>query len=272
MKTLLVPTDFSDSANNALRYACELAQQANCAIILLHCYQIPAGQGNVLIDFKDILERDSQTGLKKTVDAVQDEDFAAGLKFHTESYYGFLPEGIEVHAKKYAADLIVMGTTGASTLAKKWFGSNTAHLLKNTHLPVLVVPAGAKWQTWNQVIVATDYVPAKSGNIIRQLKKLDGSFNLRFDVLHVIQHENEPADFNKFESAFIAAVGSTNLTFHYQPAADVTQGILNYVEDHNCDLLVMLRRKHGFMEQLFQASATRKMALHAKNPVLLLQD
>lgn len=225
-----------------------------------------------MIDFKDILEKDSQIGLHTLHERILTNPAGDGVTLHLESYYGFLYEGVETISKKYKADLIVMGTTGASTLSRRIFGSNTSHLIKRIHRPILAVPSAAVWRSWNHTILATDFTSDRPAAVYTHLKSLTNGMKVSLDVLHIIENTERKPDFGKMESRFIAEVGNTNVEFHYEPAETVVDGILNYTLRHDCDVLVMLKHRHGFVEQLFNTSATRKLALHMKNPILILPE
>jgi Universal stress protein family len=168
--------------------------------------------------------------------------------------------------------LIVMGTTGGSNFSKRFFGSNTSNLIKRIEIPILAVPSGAKWQGWNHTLLAADFIPIKTGSCYQRLKKLTNGMPVHVEILHVITSQEPLTDYARFESEMIDSVKSENLQFHYQPGESVVDGILHYTKDHPCDVIVMLKRKHGFLEQLFVESATRKMTLHTKNPILILQE
>ena len=272
MKNILIPVDFSDNAYNALLYGCALAKEINAEIILIHCYQIPLGQGTVMIDFLDILEKDSMQGLNKFLNRVQSETEYFDIEIKTHSYNGFLTEGIDELIIKYEPVMIVMGTTGGSNFSKRFFGSNTSAVIKRVDIPVLAIPSGAKWQGWNHTLLATDFIPVKTGSCYQRLKKLTNGMPVHVEILHVITPEEKQEDFSKLESQMIDSVKTENLEFHYQPGESVVDGILHYTKEHPCDVIVMLKRKHGFLEQLFVESATRKMSLHTKNPILILQE
>lgn len=272
MKNILIPVDFSDNAYNALLYGCALAKEINAEITLLHCYQIPLGQGTIMIDFLDILEKDSIQGLNKFLNRIHNESVFFDVEIKTRSYNGFLSEGIDEQIRKDKTAMIVMGTTGGSNFSKRFFGSNTSNVIKRVEIPVLAVPSGAKWQGWNHTLLATDFIPSKTGTCYQRLKKITNGMPVHVEILHVITPEETRADFAKLESQMIDSVKSDDLAFHYQPGESVVDGILHYAKDHTCDVIVMLKRKHGFLEQLFVESATRKMSLHTKNPILILQE
>lgn len=240
---------------------------------MLNCYQVPAGQGTVMIDFKDILEKDSHTGLHKMYDRILTNPASDGVIFTLESYYGFLYEGVETITRKYKTELVVIGTTGASTFTRRIFGSNTSHLIKRLNRPILAIPAGATWRNWNHTIIAADYSGNRPVTMFTHLKKLTNGMPVSLDVLHVIDKPDESSrEYDKIESRFIAAIGNTQVNFHYEPAESIVEGILNYTQTHECDVLVMLRRKYNFIEQLFHSSATQHLTLHTKNPILLLPE
>lgn len=225
-----------------------------------------------MIDFKDILERDSINGLQDFQEKVQSEFGITPVSIEVESHYGYLTEGVEMMLKKNPIDLIVMGTAGASNFVKKIFGSNTSQLLRKIKTPILTVPAGAEWHGWHHTIFASDFLNDNSGLVFSKFRKLINGMKINIDILHVIDKASASGSYAKIESKFMADSAKEKLEFHYEPANNPVDGILSYTGSHPCDLLVMLKRKHGFVEELFTTSATRQLALHSKNPVLMIQD
>lgn len=272
MKRILVPTDFSAVAYNALAYACGLAKATRAEIVLLNCYQLPASYSNILIDLRDILEKDSLDGLNMTLNQISREEPCQGVTITPQSYYGFLVEGVNEVAAQFDIDLVIMGTTGANTLIRRFFGSNTSQVLKRIDRPVLAVPANVKWRGWENTVFATDFVKNHSAQTYQNLMNLASGVPVHLDVLHVITEQENQTNFERYESNFIADTENPQVDFHYIAGNSISEGILSYIESHPCNLLVMLRREHSLMEQIFNRSSTRSMSLLSPKPLLLLRE
>ena len=61
-------------------------------------------------------------------------------------------------------------------------------------------------------------------------------------------------------------------SYHYTENEDVVEGIRQFIEKHNIDMMVMLARKHSLFHRMIHQSQTRKMAFHALVPLLTLQE
>lgn len=270
MKTFVVPTDFSDVAKEALLYACHLAKESDAQLIILNCYRLPSSQSLVMIDLKDILEKDSISGLSNQIALIRERTEFNQIQIITESFYGFLAEGLDYIIKKHTPDLVIMGTTGANSLGNKILGSNTTHVIKKIKTPILVVPEKAEWEKWSNVVIASDFHFNGEVNSIKQVKKIVNGMKVNLDVLHVLDKTHSENNFEKSESQMLSLLEESKVAFYYEPAENITEGIISFIQKHDLDLLVMFKRKHGFLEQLFQQSATKNLALHSTCPVLLL--
>lgn len=271
MKTILVPTDFSDNAKVALDYAIELSKEIGARILLMNCYQMPSGSANVMIDFHDILEKDAIKELDDVLKSIDTKD-RKDVEIIPVAHYGYLEDGAEALGKSYRIDLIVMGTSGAGSLKNKFFGSNTTNLLKKISVPMLVIPKGATWKGWNNIHVAFDPDTKKNGAIFRNVLDLIAPMKTHFDVIHVIKDEESEALRNDLKNRVTNAIGSDDFDMNFEQATTTTDGILKHISYNPCDLLVMVRKNHSFLEKLMHASVTKQMAIHTNKPLLLYKD
>ena len=153
MNTILVPTDFSAVAANALKAAKHLAKKSNAAIHLVHFYQLPLADysnPDMLLP-TEILEHhkhEANVALQNLVASLKEEGFDAdaSLKF------GLLTEEIESLASSLNSMMIVMGTTGASNIVNKLIGSNAANVLQHTEHPILLIPSNCHCDSFSNIV------------------------------------------------------------------------------------------------------------------------
>lgn len=271
MNKLLVPVDFSEVSFNALKYAYELAFENHSEIVLLNCFEIPARHVNVMIDLKDILEKDAERGLIDFEERVKSE-FISDILIHKESFYGTLNQGIEAMVLKYQVDLVIMGTKGASSSLRKLIGTNSSSALKNVNCPFLIVPDGYNFSGWNHTVYATDFKQHPTFDIFKKFKKLINGMQFNLDVLHVIDNTAEEQNFEKLESKFIADSENKNVTFHYSSSDNATHGIQEYVIKNSVDLLVLIKHNYSYLNKLFHDSASKQLVMDSSIPVLVFQD
>lgn len=263
MKTILVPTDFSENANKALEYAIHLAKEINAKVVVLNSYQIPSGSSNVMINFADILEQDSKEELEKCVGKY--EKLFPGVEFIKYSCYGYINEAIEIVAKHYEVDLIVMGTAGASNIKSRVFGSNTVNTLKKIDFPIIVVPKDVEFKPWDKIILAsnTDVNIVKAVDFMNKLTEIK-----ELDIISVVEpNQKNPKD----RQALKMALGDTNFKLHTEENSDVVEGISTFVNDHNSDIIILIRKTYSFIERIMHTSVTKQLALHTKKPLLLFK-
>jgi nucleotide-binding universal stress UspA family protein len=137
---VLVPIDFSTTADRALAYAIALAQQLQARLTLLHVLdltpvtmdEMPAG---VAATYLDDLETDAQHLLQASLERVQ----RAGLQAESLLVQGTPTQTIVDTAGEQGVDLIIMGTHGRTGLAHVFLGSVAEHVVRQGPCPVLVV-------------------------------------------------------------------------------------------------------------------------------------
>ena len=130
MMTIIVPTDFSQVANNAARYATQMISgQYDTKLVLFHVYDKPseAEEANNLLQK---LREELQTNTIANVETRAEEG-------------GDIIDHLERMGRHLGADLIVMGITGKSRLEKVFLGSNTLKMVERNICPVLIIPPSA---------------------------------------------------------------------------------------------------------------------------------
>ena len=184
MKNIVVPTDFSDNANNALKYAINLAIQFGSKVHLIHAYEIPTTQTGVVGSLRRFMEQDAEEGLSKIVAEYKDH-FIKESRLEAQAIEGYTDEVIYGYAKRLGADLIVMGTQGAGAVKGIFFGSNTSKVISNSAVPVLAVPKGYSYKMIKDITLAIDNKVISSDEVLKPLVTLAKEYKAHVSVLHV---------------------------------------------------------------------------------------
>ena len=144
LKTILVPTDFSEPSTAALDYAKQLADRFDASIHVLHVVQDPARQPWVLetygVSSLDVLA-DITTQAQKDLEHALPETERRKYKAELVTGVGSPSGEIMNYAQKNNVDLIVMGTHGRGALAHAILGSVTERVVRFAPCPVLTVRA-----------------------------------------------------------------------------------------------------------------------------------
>lgn len=270
IKKILVPTDFSKCAENAAKFAGEIAVKFNAEITLYHIYTIPvvdpvvpAGSLDSMIEE---MENSSHANLKKAIEKMQKAFPGVTVKGKTKS--GFAVPEIISHAKKSKHDLIVMGTTGASGIEELLVGSNTASVLAKSECPVLAIPARSKYAEIKSILYTTD-LTMPEGKTFGGLIDFAKGFGANITVLHV---KNELDRYFKmseirFEN-YGKMAGYSKVKYDEVKSEKIYDALNKYINQGNFDVVAMATHHRGFFDKIFHRSLTKRMAYHTKIPLL----
>ena len=273
MKLIIVPTDFSPLADNAMKYAIDLAEAINAKIMLLNAYQIPISYTEVpLATFSlDQIQQLSKEKLKETKEHV---DTITGGKIHvyTESVLGDISEEVYKLCKTLDPYALIIGTRGVSGVGRFFLGSNTLAILSKTETPVFVIPPGVKFRKFHKIGLATDMHDVVESTPIEPIRKLINTFNAELYVLNVdFEKENFSSSTPEEYINLDTMLAGLNPIYENIENKDVDQGISEFAEKNNLDLVITLPKKHSFLEKVFEKSHTRDLIHHTNIPLLCFQ-
>lgn len=274
MKSILVPVDFSEIAENASRYALRLAAVFEAEVTLL--YGIPPGPNHAspfvitpYAELKEAAKRKMHLFQHKCLTSLKNE-LSPLLKVSTSIEYGDLDNVVGTLVEQKSVDLIVMGTKGKSNAWRSAFGSNATYLLNAAPCPVLVVPAVATYQRIQNVCIGVD----ESKNGLQQLEayfKLLSPFSPSVHLIKVLQKEEGLTDFVETSMEALRAYPKlmTRTTIATIVNPSIVSGLLDYAKTNSCELVVMNRPSKGWLERIFSASNTRQAVLESEIPILI---
>lgn len=269
--TILVPTDFSETAENALKYAASLALSFDAKIVLMHAFRMRHVGNTIMIDITDVLRKDAEADLQRQRKIVADLDLNIDVETHAVDHE-FL-NAIAVTEKQVSADLIVMGTTGASGLKGAFFGSNTQSILKHTTSPVLAVPPSYKFEGVNDVTIVTDLQPFSSDRPAAVINYFAKQFKAQSHFLTVdTATQKKQVEYAALASANDSQFEDIPHQYDLVTGQNVQEGVKDFLSRQNTQLLVVVPRKHTFIDKLFRKSVSRKLMLEPTIPLLVIND
>ncbi len=270
MKTILVPTDFSENAVNALYYAIEMAKAEKAKLILLHVYHMDYAnqqlQANPKKDEITEAEKRSDKQLKGLFTKVA---HAGKVKCEMVSKLDLAVDGILATAEEKNVDLIIMGTKGASGLGKFLFGSNTASVIEKASCPVIAVPEGATYQSLKKITYATDY-HASDLSVIKQLAEMADPLKAQITILHIYEKDEAKAkeEMTRFELEIGKKINYENISYQVISGSNTEEALEKYLKSEATDLLVLCTHKRDSLDKLFGSSITKKLAYQTKVPLM----
>jgi nucleotide-binding universal stress UspA family protein len=272
MENILVATDFSKSATNAVEYAIELAMTMNCRLHLFHAYHIPINYGEVPFPVNEAERRENATTRLESLKKEILERLGGKIQVQTHLQEGIFHRDFLLACQRIKPDLVVMGSQGKSATERFIFGSHTIHAMKHLNCPLLTVPPLARFSVVRKVALACDIENNSDALPVGTIKSIVKVFNPEFHVLNIRKNE----EYNPsliFESGVLQEkLKDLNPHFHFITSEDTDETILSFTENNEINLLVVIPKIHGLLEKLNHRSHTKQFILHSHVPVLSIRQ
>lgn len=278
MKKILVPTDFSDHAEYALKVAAQIARKNNAEIYLLHMLELPShisddgiGESKAVGASAGVPE--VMFFMEKTRERFQDvlnESYLEGITIIEAIQFDKAFDGIIGHSKKHDIDLVVMGSHGASGFQEMFIGSNTEKVVRTSDIPVLVIKKDEGEFNPQKFVFASDF----SDEIKKPFAKVVEFANTFNAELHLVL-VNTPSDFKSTHAAekiirdFAAQFDiKNNYAPHIYNDVNIEKGVLHFANSINADLIGMCTHGRQGLAHFFNGSVSEDLVNHAVRPVV----
>ena len=275
MKTIIVPTDFSPVATNAMKFAVDMATNINASVMLFHVYQVPVSMSDVPIVMvsAEELRRSSETKLQELKYDLR-HTTEGKIKIYTEARMGDVSDELEDVCKHIQPFAVIMGTNGASGVERILFGSTTLTAIRHLTCPVIVVPPGKEYGNGIKKIgFACDFDKVIESTPVKFLKAIVKEFGAELHVLNV-DHENKHFKPETPEESMMlhTLLEDLNPRYHFIDNADIEDGINDFVDVNNIDLLITIPKKHKLLDSLFKNSSTKQLVAQSHVPVMCVHE
>lgn len=277
MKSILVPTDFSENANTAIEFALELAKPFDAKVLVANIYTpntIHFGIVNPAIrEETESARKVAEAKLISICNIAKDQYGPTACSY--EFVVGEMVESIQELVTKYSVNLIVMGTRGATGLSKIFFGSNTVRVLEKVMCPVLAIPQDSAFKTPQRIVYASDFNISELKHI-NELVTIAKAFGAELIMTHVTTNSETLLSEEMLQRNFSKRVGEiTNyspITYLVKYDEDIGRALESFAIQVDADWIAMLTHKRSLFEKLYNPSLTKAMAYHTKIPLLALKD
>lgn len=273
MKTIIIPTDFSPSAINAMNYAADMAIAINASILLFHVYSVPISMTDVpvmLVSVED-LEKNARFQMEELKQNL--EHLISGkVPVSYETRLGDTVDELESLCERVQPFAVVMGARGATGL-DALLGSTTLAAVRRLKWPVICVPTGKEYGTGiHKIGLACDFKDVET-TPAGTIKDVTENFHADLHVLNVDhKHENDNGNSNKETQLLQSMLESAKPVYDFIDHENVEEGISEFAEKNNLDLLIVIPKKHNFWERLFNKSSTKQLVSHSHIPVMCIHE
>lgn len=260
MKNILVPVGSSTNAQSNLQYAIDLASfigDVNVYVISVFKEFSKAGTGTRL---NRIMEEDTQSNIEKVIKAVDHKD----IHVIAHPLKGDIVEGVERFNKHIPVDLMIIGPRSNSIKEEVFLGNTSGKLVKQTNIPILVVPEGYAFKTAENILMAFKN-DANNKKTLKPLIELVHTFDAQLDLLNVVT-----PDSTSDEPKIHKSMNNIKRSMKTTENATTFQGVLEHFQSHNPDMLCVVRRKRGFFQKLWEKNVILKKEFYCSVPLLVL--
>jgi len=273
MKRIIVPIDFSEHSEYALEAAANLAKKYGSELFVLHMLELSNAilttAGNAIneeaVFYYKLAEQRFEEFLKK--------DFLEGVKVTPiVKHFKVFSEVNEV-ANEHQANLIVMGSHGASGVKEVLVGSNTEKVVRHAEVPVLVIKHNPILLDFENGVFASDF----SDEAITPYLKAKVTFKKLGATMHLVYVNSPDGNFrssteiDKRVSLFLKkADGSLDNLSNVHVVSDysIEKGILNFANNIGADLIAVATHGRKGLAHFFEGSISEDLANHSTLPVM----
>ncbi|VVV01385.1 universal stress protein [Mesonia sp.] len=268
MKRILLPTDFSENAYNAISYALHFFKDEKCHFILLNT--LYNSDYIIYSSLNTLYENNSLKKLEQLRKHIVTEFNNPNHEFESVSSFNMLYQEIEERAKNKEIDLIVMGTNGASGGEEILFGTHTVHAIQIAKCPLLAIPSNYKYKELEHILFATKYEIDFAQYQMSLIKNLAEKRNAKIHVMHANFGNRLTDEQLQSKKDLDSFFDETSHDFNSVYKDSVPEAIEEFNKEKPIDLLVMIKHRRSFIEKLLFSSIINEIGFNAKFPFLVL--
>jgi nucleotide-binding universal stress UspA family protein len=278
MNKILVPSDFSDQANNAFDLALDLSRKSGAALHLLHVIEpvtstvgmtMPGTYMDNSMDQVFMMQLLSRS--KEKVQQFLEDPKYKGLPVIVETAVDRLSSKVDEYVKEHGIDLIVMGTKGSGGLEEILIGSNAEKIVRHSTCPVITVRTAPIPFEVKNIVFATN-CEEDAPAMIHLLKGMQRFFDatLHLVTINTPAHFQTDRDMKKKQLEFAEKCELRNFTLNIYNDSGEESGIIYFADEIHADLIALGTHGRSGLARLLSGSIAEDVVNHAKRPVLTL--
>lgn len=278
MKKIIVPTDFSPTAEKAQNFAVQSAKLFDAEVTLLHAFEIEkfttadyTGYDNDLV--KKMMDQ-IEKSFNKAKQYIADMDDVE-VKTHLSSYS--LNTSIKEIEKENQADLIVMGTIGQGGIGRSLWGTRTSSLIGKAKTPIMVIPYNYTWKKPSKILFLTNKFE-KDPEILNYIFEWAGLYTANVEVGVFTDVDGDKAEkffenkekLEEYESFIKEEFYEKSIVSQHLVGYEIEDTLNEYIQENEVDMVVMVTYPRGILSRLFNKSLTKEMSYNTQIPLLAI--
>lgn len=278
-KRILIPTDYSQNAFNAIEYAMKLFQNESCEFFIMNSYYLSGMDRDNLLVPKPSKEKrkeaEDRAGQKMEDLKTKMRPFEQNEKhdFFYKVEFGPFFQTIKNEVEKKEIELVVMGTQGQSDEKSVILGSNAVNLIEKIRsCPVLTIPSVATFKNPNEIVFPTSF---RTHYKLKELDMLVEIAQITKAPIRILHIQNKRALTKAQEenmAVLLKALESAEVTQHRLYYIDVSDGVKAFVQSRESEMIAFVNKKHMFFGSIFSNPMAKELAMQTKVPLLAMND
>jgi nucleotide-binding universal stress UspA family protein len=278
MKKIIIPTDFSKNAYDALHYATQLFAEEKCKFIIIHSFEnqvsnltsrVDIGKTEALVEE---LYNSCEAQCDEVIDQIVLETKNDKHTYETIATSLTLSRALNKLTEKENADYIVMGSKGKTAALDILIGSNTlAMIQKIKNAPLLVIPQKMQFKPIKKIAFATGFKRSFTEKELKPLTYLASANDAPMKVIHSQKKEKLSEEQRANFHQLFQLLDNCKPQYNWLPGdMETYNAITSYLHKEHIDLLGMIHYKHNAIVLLFREATVKDIAKHAFIPFLIL--
>ena len=273
MKKIIVPIDFSEHSEYALEAASNIARKYNSELIVLHMLEL---SNAIITAGSNALNEEAVFYLKlaeKKFETFLDKPYLEGLEVTPIIKHFKVWGELNEVAKEHDANLVVMGSHGASGIKEVLIGSNTEKVVRHSDIPVLVIKHNPILFDFENGVFASDFSDDAVGPYLKAKRTFD-KLGAKIHLVYVnspdgnfrssSEIDKRIADFLKKAEGHLENLSNVNVVSDYS----IEKGILNFANLIGADFIAAATHGRKGLAHFFEGSISEDLANHSTLPVM----
>lgn len=273
MKNILLLTDFSNNALNAIHYAMLFFKGEICKFHIINIHKAKSFTSDDLMystkeSIYDSITREPQEKLNKLIEDLKNEFQNKNHSFTSSIDFDVFTDAVNQAVKKHNIDYIVIGSNGATGAKEIVFGSNTINVMRKVNCKTIVIPEGYIFKPIKKSLLVLDRKDSLNGNAFDDFLMFTDNYKLNPIILRV-QHEVESSNITESD------ISNLSLTkFGYQNISNVPihHAVSTYLQINAMDFVCLFAKKERIIERIFSGSSASKLSKCIKLPLVIFKD
>lgn len=267
MQKILVYTYFSENCYNTVKYAIDLGLDSNIPVRIIHYYKSSKSAG-MLLSIDKRLHDDAikeMSILKKRLLKVYSKKKLENIEAIIG--HGEINKSIKKSIKRNKADLLIVSAKEEYNSAELFLGSVSGSLIRQTNIPVLIIPSKARYKPVRNILLAVKNIKATSKSMLRPLRKLLEVSDADLSVLTFLKDDKVKKSDLGDSIKKLKPISVDNTI-----GENIYRETYQYLEANPFDILAVIRKKKGFFSKFLQSNVMSKKKFKINFPLLVLDD